>query len=57
MPAVRELVRDVSRLEPLQHETVDPDVAVAMGAALYAGMLDGVMSREMDVVEGLYTWP
>jgi molecular chaperone DnaK (HSP70) len=57
MPAVRQLVKDVSRLEPLQHETVDPDVAVAMGAALYAGMLDGVVSREMDVVEGLYTWP
>jgi heat shock protein 1/8 len=57
MPAVRQLVKDVSRLEPLQHETVDPDVAVAMGAALYAGILDGVVSREMDVVEGLYTWP
>jgi molecular chaperone DnaK (HSP70) len=57
MPAVRCMVNDVARLPPLEPGTVDPDVAVAMGAALYAGMLDGVVPRDMDVVDGLYTWP
>ena len=56
IPSVREFVRSVTHIEPLDPGTVDPDAAVALGAALYAGMLDGVITQDMDVVDGMYTW-
>jgi molecular chaperone DnaK len=56
MPAVRELLRRVAGKPPL--EALDPDVAVARGAALYAGLLgrgariavEGETAREPDLV-------
>jgi molecular chaperone DnaK (HSP70) len=35
---------------------VDPEVAVALGAALYGAMLDGETKDGVDVVDGMYTW-
>ena len=43
-------------MEPLDPGEVDPDVAVALGAALYAAMLDGVVTQDCDVVDGMYNW-
>jgi molecular chaperone DnaK (HSP70) len=40
MPAVRNSVRYMTGLEP-RPELVDPDAAVALGAAIYAGVLSG----------------
>jgi molecular chaperone DnaK (HSP70) len=40
MPAVRNSVRNMTGLEP-RPELVDPDAAVALGAAIYAGVLSG----------------
>ena len=56
MPAVRAAIARVAGLEPLDPGTVDPDVAVALGAALYGGHLDGVVEDGVDVVDGMYTW-
>ncbi|MEK7872925.1 MAG: Hsp70 family protein, partial [Chloroflexota bacterium] len=41
MPAVRDLVRKLVRKEPYRY--VDPDEAVAMGAAIHAGMALGMV--------------
>ena len=53
---VRAFIAEVACLEPLDQGTVDPDLAVALGAALYGGMLDGVVKDGVDVVDGMYTW-
>ena len=39
MPVVRALLRVTFGIEP--QRTVDPDEAVALGAAIHAGMMDG----------------
>jgi molecular chaperone DnaK len=41
MPSVRKLVETVTGLLP--RTTVNPDEAVALGAGIHAGMLDGVI--------------
>eukprot|EP00959_Pyramimonas_sp_CCMP1952_P276630 5782279-Pyramimonas_sp.AAC.1 len=56
MPAVRTCIAEMACLEPLDQGEVDPDVAVALGAALYGGMLDGAVKSGVDVVDGMYTW-
>jgi molecular chaperone DnaK len=43
MPAVRELARQLLGKEPYQ--SIDPDEAVALGAAIQAGMLLGLMDK------------
>lgn len=43
MPAVRQLVREVTGREPYRY--VDPDETVAMGAAIQAGMLLGLIDK------------
>jgi len=50
MPAVRELARQLMGTEPYQ--SIDPDEVVALGAAIQAGMLLGVMDKAvlLDVV-------
>ena len=45
MPVVRALLRVTFGIEP--QRTVDPDEAVALGAAIHAGMMDGDGSRWM----------
>ncbi len=46
MPCIRRLVEAVTGASAYQH--VDPDEAVARGAAIYAGIMDGDV--EMDVL-------
>lgn len=40
MPSVKQFVRNMTGLEPLE-AGVDPDAAVALGSAIYAGVLSG----------------
>ncbi len=51
MPAVRRFVRNMTGLEP-ELAAVDPDEAVALGAAIEAGRLQG----EMEGVVVLDKW-
>lgn len=56
IPSVRKFIFETTQVEPVDPDAVDPDVAVALGAALYAGMLDGVINQSMDVIDGMYNW-
>lgn len=48
IPLVKKIIKDKFRKEP-KHE-IDPDKAVAMGAAIQAGLKSGVFSAEQDIL-------
>jgi molecular chaperone DnaK len=52
MPAVRELVATVTGLTPSY--TVDPEHAVALGAAIHAGLLTGQLRSGLELMDGGY---
>jgi len=52
MPAVRRLISSASGVEP--DLSVDPEHAVAIGAAIHAGLLTGEISRGIELMDGSY---
>ena len=50
MPAVRELVRRITGREPCSEAELDPDTAVAQGAAVQAAALGGVIRRDAAIL-------
>eukprot|EP00238_Polyblepharides_amylifera_P000828 CAMPEP_0196571512 /NCGR_PEP_ID=MMETSP1081-20130531/1674_1 /TAXON_ID=36882 /ORGANISM="Pyramimonas amylifera, Strain CCMP720" /LENGTH=475 /DNA_ID=CAMNT_0041888491 /DNA_START=210 /DNA_END=1637 /DNA_ORIENTATION=- len=56
MPSVQNYIHELTGMNSLNSDKVDPDFAVALGAALYAGMLDGTVKDSIDVIDGIYVW-